>query len=183
MKKTFIFASLFMMLLCVATSCASKENTEKLREDSIRQADSIAAVEAALQAQEQARLDSIRQDSIAKAEVENFFKALPDPNKIVWEMNAGKYLKSLGFEGSTKIINKDEEESEGTYTLTMGDRVCKVHFTTTFNEGDTEVKITGDEDALTKFYQKAAKMKATYEEGGTTVEKKGNTVIISSFGA
>lgn len=187
MKKFSFIALCFLGISAIAVSCSGNSNSEKQREDSIRDADSIAAVEAAqadaLKAEQQAQLDSLRQDSIAKGESDDFFNSLPDPKKIVWDMKAGKYLKSLGFEGSTKIINADEEESEGTYTLTKGDRSCKVHFTTEFHEGVTKVTITGDDEALSKFYKKASKMKATYEEGGTTVEKKGNTVIIDSFGA
>ena len=171
--------------LLLMTSCSGNGTTEKASDDSARIADSIAQVENAKAAAEQARLDSIRQDSIRqdsikKAEADAFYNKLPDPKKIVWDVNAGKYLKKLGFSGSS---HGDEENAEGTYILTDGDKTCKVHFTTESNIGDTEITITGDEDALNKFYKRASKMEASYEEGGTTVEKKGNTVYISSFGA
>lgn len=183
MKKLVLLTVSAIVMSMAVTGC-SGGNAQKERDDSIRRADSLAAVEASIQedlkAAEQARLDSIRQDSIAKAENDKFLNALPDPKKIVWDAKAGKYLKSLGFEGSSK---GNEDYAEGTYTLTMGDKTCKVHYTSEFNVGDTEVTITGDDDALDKFYKKASKMKASYEEGGTTVEKKGNTIYISSFGA
>lgn len=49
------------------TGCAGG-NAEKEREDSIRNADSLTAVEAAIKTTEQTWEDSIRQDSIAKAD-------------------------------------------------------------------------------------------------------------------
>lgn len=186
MKKLLLFA----LPLAIAVSCGS---SQKKMDDSIRTADSMAAVEAdmaqdhaaeeqAKAAEEKANMDSIRQDSIAKANDDAFYNSLPDPQKIVWEPKAGDYLKKLGFQGSTKKGN-DESEAEGSYTLKQGDKVCNVHFITEYNVGDTEITINGDEEALNKYYKRAQKMRATYEEGGTTVEKKGNTVFISSFGA
>lgn len=178
--KKILFGAVAVLLV---VSCSGNGNSERSREDSASMADSIAQVEDAKAAAEQARLDSIHQDSLRAdsiANAEAFYKKLPDPKKIVWDANAGKYLKKLGFSGSS---HGDEENAEGTFILTEGNKTCKVHFTTEFNVGDTEVTITGDEDALNKFYERASKMKATYEEGGTTVEKKGNTVYISSFGA
>ena len=178
--KKILFGVAAVLLMA---SCSGKGDSEKASEDSARMADSIAQVEAVKAATEQARLDSIRQDSIRAdsiANAESFYKKLPDPKKIVWDVNAGKYLKKLGFSGTS---HGDDVNTEGTFILTEGDKTCKVHYTTESNEGDTEVTITGDEDALNKFYKRASKMKATYEEGGKTVEKKGNTVYISSFGA
>lgn len=67
----FGISALFLM-----ASCSGNGASEKVREDSARIADSIAQVEAAKAAVEQARLDSIRQDSIAKAEVAAQYDAL-----------------------------------------------------------------------------------------------------------
>lgn len=178
--KKLLFGAAAVLLMASCSGNGSAEKTEKTGEDSARISDSIAQVEAAQAASEKAHQDSLRADSIQKAEADAFYNKLPDPKKIVWDVNAGKYLKKLGFSGSSR---GDEESAEGTYTLTDGDKTCKVHYTTEFNIGDTEVTITGDEEALNKFYKRASKMKASYEEGGTTVEKKGNTVYISSFGA
>lgn len=176
MKKLLLgAAALFLM-----ASCSGNGPTEKTKEDSVRIADSIAQVEAAQAAAEQARLDSIRADSIKQAEADAFYNKLPDPKKIVWNEKAGNYLKKLGFSGNT---HGDEGYAEGTYILTDGDKTCKVHFTTESNTSDTEVTITGDDNALEKFYKRASKMRASSFEGGTEVKKKGNTIYISSFGA
>ena len=68
-KLLFGVAALLLM-----ASCSGNGTTEKASDDSARIADSIAQVETAKAAAEQARLDSIRQDSInesmEKAELE-----------------------------------------------------------------------------------------------------------------
>ena len=176
MKKLLLGAIVIFLM----ASCSGNGASEKANEDSIRIADSIAQVEAAKVAAEQARLDSIRADSIKQVEADAFYNKLPDPKKIVWDGKAGNYLKKLGFSGNT---HGDEDYAEGTYILTYGDKTCKVHFTTEPNEGDTEVTITGDDNALEKFYKRASKMRASYFEGGTEVTKKGNTIYISSYGS
>lgn len=175
--KKLLFGIAAIMLMA---SCSGNGASEKAKEDSTRIADSIAQVEAEQAAAEQARLDSLRADSIKKAEADAFYNKLPDPKKIVWNNKAGNYLKKLGFSGTT---HGDEDYAEGTYILTDGNKTCKVHFTTEFNIGETEVTITGDDNAFKKFYKRASKMKATYIEGGTDVTKKGNTIYISSYGA
>ena len=70
MKKLLLIALPLIML----GGCAGGNKAEKEKEDSIRQADSLAAVEAtvnaAQEAAEQACLDSLKQDSISKAEAQ-----------------------------------------------------------------------------------------------------------------
>lgn len=63
MKKLF-FGAVMMLLMA---SCSGNGALKKAKEDSARIADSIAQVENAKAAAEQARLDSIRQDSINEA--------------------------------------------------------------------------------------------------------------------
>ena len=66
--KKFLFGAAALLLMA---SCSGNGTSEKKTEDSTRIADSIAQVETTRQAEiaaEQARLDSIRQDSIAKVE-------------------------------------------------------------------------------------------------------------------
>ena len=64
--KKLLFGVAAIMLM---TSCAGNGASEKAREDSVRIADSIVQIETQQEsAAEQSRLDSIRQDSIAKAE-------------------------------------------------------------------------------------------------------------------
>lgn len=70
--KKILFALLLPLSAVFVGSCSgSDKETERQRqyEDSVRRAESIAAVERA--AIEQARIDSIRQDSIAKAELQS----------------------------------------------------------------------------------------------------------------
>lgn len=87
-KLLFGAAALFLM-----ASCAGNGTSEKAREDSARIADSIAQVKAA----EEARLDSIRLDSIAKAEaqakaaeydelIDQYVKTVNKYGKLRWDM-------------------------------------------------------------------------------------------------
>lgn len=100
------------------TGCGGKD-TEKIREDSIRVADSIAAVEAA-RAAEQARLDSIRQDSIKMAEEElanrltilTFCKYNPD-DRVMDQLGGSQIyakLKALGFEKTSQTTEYHGDE-------------------------------------------------------------------------
>lgn len=61
--KKLLFGTAALLLMA---SCSANGTNEKAKEDSTRIADSIAQVEEAQAAAEQARLDSIRQDSIAQ---------------------------------------------------------------------------------------------------------------------
>ena len=72
MKKIFIGAVALCMMVMV--SCSGNHGVEKGRDDSARIADSIAQVEAAKAAAEQARLDSIRQDSIMQKQIDDEYK-------------------------------------------------------------------------------------------------------------
>ena len=63
--KKLLFGAVALLLMA---SCSGNGTTEKANDDSARIADSIAQVEAAKAAAEQARVDSLRQDSIANAE-------------------------------------------------------------------------------------------------------------------
>ena len=98
------------------TNGGSGGNAEKLREDSIRIADSIAEEETArteaLQAAEQARLDSIRRDSIER--VQKYIQAFTPSLFITksegwWRLkdNIPSSLKKIGFTLSQKKLVKD----------------------------------------------------------------------------
>lgn len=73
--KKLLFGAATLLLI---SSCSGNSIKEKAKEDSIRIADSIAQVDASKAAAEQARLDSIRQDSIQKeadfAEIQSVVK-------------------------------------------------------------------------------------------------------------
>lgn len=104
MKKFLFLFSAVILISIFITSCMGK-NTEKEREDSIRQADSIATAEAA-QAAEAARIDSLRQDSIAKEEEANRLSILDfckwdSSDKVMVakpEKEVIATLKKLGFD-------------------------------------------------------------------------------------
>lgn len=76
MKKILYSAASLLLFAGIAVSCSgnSATNADKEREDSARNADSLAAIEASLKQIEEARVDSLQQDSIAssqKDEAEN----------------------------------------------------------------------------------------------------------------
>lgn len=64
MKKLLLGGTVLLLM----ASCSGNGTSEKAQENAAHLADSIAQVEAAKAAAEQARQDSIRQDSLAKAE-------------------------------------------------------------------------------------------------------------------
>ena len=179
MKKLLFGAAALLVMVMASCNGAS----EKAREDSIRIADSIAQIEAAKAAAEQARLDSIRQDSIQNAEeFSRVVKALENlPNekdKIVG------YLTALGFKGSKKTSTRTQdyigseievEVEKYHYTFTLGDKsiTYSMDFEDTLAFGSCTQKITveGDDDALDCLYRAARKK---YDN----VSKRGNTIVI-----
>lgn len=183
-----------VMALILLASCSGNGGTDKSREDSIlradsiRQADSIAAAEVALKAQ-QAMQDSIRQDSVRNDEA--FANALKALEHLPSSGNLDKYLKGLGFTGSSKSsVRSEYDDAEGfdrevdvqkfNYTLTLGNKSIKyqrdIQSTMSWDTDEEKVTIEGDEDALNNFYNNARKR-------GDEVTKKGNTVTIFSAGA
>ena len=85
------------LLLCLFSACSNSDKQHE--EDSIRRADSIAAIEAAEKAAEEARLDSIRQDSIEKAE--KIIASIPTFSEVD-RGNFATLFKKKGFEISYK---------------------------------------------------------------------------------
>lgn len=98
----------YLFVLSIIFSCCAGNNAEKEREDSIRKADSIATIQAekeeAMRAAEQARLDSIRQDSIANEE-----NLRIKPQYFSYDADFQKKAKSLGFKKISEEIEEDEE--------------------------------------------------------------------------
>lgn len=112
MKKT----SLFLIVVSIIFINCAGNNSEKLREDSIRKADSIAAIQSEKEeterAAEQARLDSIRQDSIERAQkqMEAFTPSLFISKSEGWwntKYNIPSSLKKIGFSLVQKKFVKD----------------------------------------------------------------------------
>ena len=121
MKKFVLIATGLFLTIGIMASCSGR-NAEKEREDSIRIADSIAAVEEAkeeaLRIAEQARLDSIRQDSIEQEAKLNLAQM-----SFIKNNNWLKTLPKFGFELKNKKTTEDWDEWEGT------ERVVDTHYT------------------------------------------------------
>ena len=93
MKKVLLLA----LPILVMASCGNRE-AEKAAEDSARMVDSIAKIEEARQKAEQARIDSIRQDSILNSQIEEQYK-----NAIT--LNPGKKSVRQLDEHTDKIVD------------------------------------------------------------------------------
>lgn len=108
MKKLILITTGLLLITWGTISCAGT-NSEKEREDSIRIDDPVANIEEN-QAEDQAmaaqaRLDSIRQDSIANEE-----NLRIKPQYLSYDTDFQKKIKSLGFK---KVKEKVEETEDG----------------------------------------------------------------------
>ena len=184
MKK--ILFGVIAILAMVSCSGSGNGTDDKAREDSIRRADSIHLADSiAAVKSEQALQDSLRQDSIKNEEI--FANGVKGLANLPDASNVDKYLKGLGFTGTTKKSTKKEYddlvESEVEfdvikcdYTLTAGNKTIKYQMdmkdSLSWGESKTKVTIEGDDEALENFYKHAKN-----EDGEVT--KKGNTVIIT----
>ena len=90
--KKLLFGAVALFLMA---SCSGNGTKEKTNEDSTHIADSIAQVEAVQAAVEQARLDSLRQDSIAKAEEVAKASAQYDGQLNDFRTNINKFVKAV----------------------------------------------------------------------------------------
>ena len=117
MKKLLFFA----MSLILMAGCSGNGASEKANEDSIRIADSIAKVEAAQAAAEQARLDSIRQDSINSIEIEK------------------QYSNAL-------TLNLDKRKKKETY---QGDNQCAGIYWPLIVKNNTDITLTPADYTIT----------------------------------
>lgn len=117
---------------------------EKRVADSIRTADSLAAV-----ALEAARLDSLRQDSISK--VEKFIAAIPSFNQVN-NGDAAKLFKRLGYNVTMKKGYDEFDGSSFTYaakaSYILSDNMKVVYAPT---NGGFEITITGAPEQRDRF--------------------------------
>ena len=188
MKKLLLFAVAAFLL----TSCGGSKTDKPvdLSEDSpatVTTGDSnetpeIPAAESAV-ADTTAKPTPVVEEKKAKPVEDSFTKKLPNPNKIFWNEECGKYLKSLGFTGSTQYSDYGDYNHSGSYTLSMGNKKCTVRFECGSNLAYVKVTIMGDNEALNSFYKKAKRLESSGFESGTDVTKSGNTVTIDGFGA
>ena len=150
------------------------------------QTDSYSATADSVENMVEAISDSIPEEvvPVSQAEDDTFAKSIPNPQKIYWEEGCGKYLKSLGFSGSTRTVREDYDEwTKGSYSLVDGNKSCKVSFKCGSNSAEVKVTIDGDKAALDSFYKKAKKMAGSGYEWYIDVKKSGNTVKIEGGGA
>ena len=166
------------------TNGGSGGNAEKLREDSIRIADSIAEEEAAkaqaLQAAEQVRLDSLRQDSIE--EREKVLANIPSMVEIIKNGDPAPLFRKRGFKVKIERYTVDTDMLLVTATYNPGNGIsCK------YTEGVNDIRYTikGAPELLEKFYSEAkvfSEKDKTWNVDiqdweGWEITKKGDTII------
>lgn len=146
--KKILFGVATMLLFA---SCSGNGSSEKAKEDSARIADSIAKVEAAKEASEQARLDSLRQDSITQ---EINMRLKPEVFRDFFnEKKMKKDLSALGF----KLLKEEydhEEEWDGywaKYKRTMNGRTIEIEYGfDTSNSGSIKFSDKNDAEQFKK---------------------------------
>lgn len=170
MKQMLKAAALMLIgvALIGAASCSNaQKEAEKARQESIARADSLAAVADAL---EQARLDSLRQDSIQK--VTDFMNKVPTFSEL-YNLDieqAASYLKALGFTKTTRGKRPSETNANGefddeaTWVTTWKLKVdenhyCVVEISEMFEGGSTELIIVGAPQKLEESKRAARKVK------------------------
>ncbi len=187
--KKILFASMAAGTLIFA-SCSGSKADEQAREDSERRADSIEAVEDAARSAERARQDSIRLDSIQKAE--EFASAIPSFTEVADSQgNWASLFKKRGFSISYKSSKGWDNE--------MGEDVTVKLVIAKLNEGSepscvfTEnnfgfaMTINGAPELLDQYDREAkayvAKLKKEQPDDwytqGYKVTRSGNTVTMS----
>lgn len=180
MKKFTIIVTGLFLTIGIMPGCSGR-NAEKEREESAHIADSIANEEVAKVVAEQAHLDSLRADSIQKAEAESFYNSLPDIKKLAVSDNkkVTNYLRSLGFQGSFKEKGSEEDwRADGTFTLEKGQRKCVVKAHIDGYYQDYNITITGDEDAKNMYYDKTKKITRTSYGSPIKTKLKDNTIVV-----
>lgn len=114
--KKLLFGAAALLLMA---SCSGNGTAEKAKDDSASVADSIAKVEAAKGAAKQARLDSLRQDSIQKeadfAEIQSLVKNFYHTSVIKCNNNTSRrhLSKYLTDKLISELIRKNEFEDGG----------------------------------------------------------------------
>lgn len=185
MKKILLILAIFSFAL---HSCNSDGKKEFSSQDSVLINNDSVVSDADKQLpnkeSENMHQDSIKKITAEKSEDSSFEKSLPEPKKIFWNSNCGKYLKKLGFKGSSHPNDWSEFGCKsGTYTLEMGNKKCKVFFDDRAESAIVKITITGDDKALEAYYKRAKKLAYKGSDGEIIVEKKGKTVIVSGGSA
>ena len=184
MKKLLLFAvAAFLLASCGGSKTdkpvdLSEDSPATVTTGDSNETPETPAAESAV-ADTTAKPTPVVEEKKAKPVEDSFAKKIPNPDKIFWEENCGKYLKSLGFTGSLQPSDDDNYDHAGSYTLSMGNKKCTVQFECGFNIAYVKVTIIGDNEALNSFYKKAKGLEFEDVESFTRVTKSGNTVTIS----
>lgn len=179
MKKLLFGATALLLLgACSGSNSSKNENQDN---DSIETMAPAQKPEDVSASQEQARLDSLRTDSIRQAEAELFYNSLPNIKKLAIsdDKKEAKYLRSLGFKGSFKEKGMEEDwRADGTFTLEEGQRKCVVKAHIDGYYQDYSITITGDDEAKEKYYKETKKITRTTYDSPIKTKLKGNTIVV-----
>ena len=186
MKKVFLLgaAALFLLVSCAGKGEAGKTNEDNTAAFNSETADTALGITDMTSDNPTDSISGPTTESEPEPVDDSFAKSIPNPKKIFWDENCGKYLKSLGFSGSSRtVMGEYEEMTTGNYSLENGNKSCTVKFECGSNYAEMRVTINGDKAALDAFYKKAKKMAGSGYEWYTEVKKSGNTVKIEGAGA
>ena len=196
-----------IVVIFLLANCSSKGSQDISKEDSINQANLIYTSDTIQGKAEEPSLDinqnPTKQDTLSQAqektqllEEKDFANKIPDPLKLLKKED--KYLKSLGYKGNLKKSKNASpgytESQKGTFVFSSGSKKCEISLFREYEKWGNEiacdhyeykVTISGDDNDLENFYNKAKKLRV--EDDGTygfssRVEKKGNSVILSGGG-
>ena len=199
--KKLLFGAAALLLMA---SCSGNTTKEKAKEDSIRIADSIAQVEAAKAAAEQARMDSIRQDSINNATAGLTFQMFCKPEKVEG-VNLQSFLSlkqiTANLEKIDFSLTKTQKKKDKDYDWTPDNPTYYTKTITTFakpiGNNITTVKLEGADGYVSKAIIEFPKPDDVSEFKGTVkgklkdtdiywhemyIKYKGNTVEIEAGG-
>lgn len=162
-----------------------KFGEKKRIQDSIREADSIAAYEAAVAAAEAARADSIRRDSIAA--VQSALENIPTFNQVMDAYDRKSLFKSKGFATSTKeVYNEMYDMYEPMLTATYNP-APGISYKYKEDWGGFKITITGAPDFLDQYYAAAKAWMEKYKRDAgsddwwaqaSSATKSGNTITL-----
>lgn len=172
--RKFLFFAVSLILLAACGGRGSGDGA-----DSQALADSLARVEAE-RAAELARLDSLRQDSIFRAQSEVFIGLLPDAKALsMKEFDNGTlspYLRTIGF----------SQSGQYSWQLDTLGRKCIVSVAETdqVSEGPGlrfKVTISGDTAALNSYYRQALALQEAMFGSDYSVSLQDSTVVTTEF--
>lgn len=189
MKRILLgFSAMLIMASCSSNGGENSNNT-----DSVATIDTITSQDANIQQEEVKSVQPKEGDNVKTKEADlkpekestvskSLTAVLPDPKKLIKTNNPTKYLKSLGFKGSTKEVptEYDGDKLVGKYSYSDGGKSINVRWENLMGSSEWDVTIQNDDQALEEFYSNAKKQQAKGSYWEVKVKKSGNTVKIIS---